>query len=50
MAKVPQGLVEIANRLKVIELSMKMSENGASATMTKDFDFVSSLRIGNGML
>lgn len=56
MAKVPQGLAEIAkqlkiaNRLKAIELSMEMCKTGDRFTRTEDFDFISSLRIGNGML
>lgn len=56
MAKVPQGLAEIAkqlkiaNRLKAIELSIEMCKTGDRFTRTEDFDFISSLRIGNGML
>lgn len=56
MAKVPQGLAEIAkqlkiaNRLKAIELGMEMCKTGLAQMGTKDFDFVSALRTGNGML
>ena len=56
MAKVPQGLAEIAkqlkiaNRLKAIELGMEMCKTGHAQMGTKDFDFISSLRSGNSML
>lgn len=56
MMKVPQGLAEIAkqlenaNRLKAIELSMEMCKTGDRFTRPEDFDFISSLRTGNGML
>lgn len=56
MSKVPQGLAEIAkqlkiaNQLKAIELSIEMCKTGDRFTRTEDFDFISSLRIGNGML
>lgn len=56
MSKVPQGLAEIAkqlkiaNRLKAIEMSIEMRNIADFQMRAEDFDFVSSLRIGNGML
>ena len=56
MTKVPQGLAEIAkqlkitNRLRAIELNMEMCKIDNCMVQTEDFAFVSSLRIGNGML